>query len=130
MRSIARITRILPLALLLTISVLSQALFMSHHDHASGHVHSGELQTIVICTDGEFREIAVDANGEPIEEGGSLPHCPLCLASGIYYLEAAVQLFLLAPGMAEEKLLPVASYSKPTSREPDTLNCLDPPHTI
>ncbi len=130
MRSFAQLTRILPLALLLTFSVLSQALSMSHHGHASGQVHSGELQTIVICTDGEFREITVDVNGEPIEEGGSFPHCPLCLASGIYYLEAAFQLFLLAPGMAEEKLLPVASYSKPISREPDALNCLDPPHTI
>ena len=130
MRSIALLTRILPLALLLTISVLSQALSMNHHGHASGLIHSGELQTIIICTDGEFREITVDAHGEPVEEGDRLPHCPLCLASGIYYLQAAVQLFLLAPNVPAEKLLPVASYSKPKSREPDTLNCLDPPHTI
>ncbi|MEM9278403.1 MAG: hypothetical protein AAGA76_07500 [Pseudomonadota bacterium] len=128
MKTFACISRLLPLALMLSLGLVMQAFVMSHHGHAAGSGNTGDYQTIIICSDGEFREILIDANGDPVDGTGGVPHCPFCLAAEKLFLQASDLAYGFSLDITREQLLPAASYREKVSREPDTLNCLDPPY--
>ncbi|MEM9333101.1 MAG: hypothetical protein AAGA53_17395 [Pseudomonadota bacterium] len=130
MSNLVRLSRLMPLAVFLTMSLMIQALVVTQHGHAAHGGHQDAYQSVIICADGELKEILVDAHGLPVEHGEAGSSCPMCLAAGKLFLQSAELPSLRAYFAQGQKLLPQNAYHGPRSRQPDRLSCLDPPTFI
>ena len=127
MRTFVHIARLLPMALLLTVALVVQAFVMVQHGRAMGFSPTADLQKVIICADGELKEVIVDSRGVPVEGPHSDTICPFCLAGEDHFPALASTGTVLISELDDGRLLP--SNIKPANDDntPDQRNCLDPP---
>lgn len=115
------------MALLLTFALFVQAFVMSQHGRANVITPLTDLQSVIICADGELREVFVDEHRTPDEGHNFGSTCPFCLAG-----EDHVPAFA-SPGTAHVSLIddgrlqPVNVKPANNDNTPEQRNCLDPP---
>ena len=130
MKGFIRISKLVPLALLLVSSVLVQALIVGQHSYARYLVAESEFGAIVICSNGKLVEIVIDANGNPVDKDSGRHDCALCTNGGHFHVNGnGADFAVLARNFTVNNLL-IGQYKRPTSRKPDTINCLDPPSVV
>ena len=117
------ITRVLPLAILLALAIISQTVAMAHH----GVEHSSASQFLVtICADGEVKTVVLDQDGTPSERRHEQTQCPFCILGKVF---GPVQHPTFQGPARYAKSVSGATHlnhSKVEELRPDSLHCLDP----
>ncbi len=129
MRIFAEIARLAPMAILLSIAMLSQALAMAHVG-VDRNAPDPQHGIYTICADGEIKTVRMGQNGEPLEHDHSDLHCPLCVLSNAFVLvgnssERVPIRFTSA--LDYDRIIQVVEIRR---LDPAFLNCLDPPASI
>lgn len=120
---ISDIVKLMPLALSLAIAIILQSLLLTSHGLADQNDHD----RIVICANGELKEVSLETGQDAVDDVHKGIHCPLCTASGLLFLVEPEAEF--SPVRYSVTLAFNANGRSPqhNSNKPDHPNCLDPP---
>ena len=130
MSDFARLTKLVPLAILLTLALFFQSLVMSEHGRAASIGIGDAYHTVVICADGELKNIAIDSDGNPVDRDIEIPHCASCLAGELIVLDHPAAEYEPVIRNTVSNISFNLHACPEASNVPDHPNCLDPPRLI